>query len=168
MRIPQVRFTMWGMMRVVGLMAVFLAVTRFTLAQSGTEGLTSLAVCVFAFLTYLPQFLRVRWPMFWLGFAGSGLIYLSFVHFVGLPFRLPTSLLLDWLHDHLAAAQAIPALDFNRAGHAALSLVVGLLGGCLAALMIPAKAPEQGSYPPLRDYFPTVFAFCHRLRWWRR
>jgi len=168
MRIPQVRFTMWGMMRAVGLTALGLAVIRFTLAQSGTEGLTSLAICGYALITYAPQFLRVRWPMFWLGFAGTGLIYLSFVRFVGLPFRLPTSLLLDWLHDHLASAQAVPVLDFNRAGHAALSLVVGLLGGSLAALLIPAIAQEPGPNPPLRDYFPTVFAFCHRLRWWRR
>ncbi len=170
MRLPRVRFTMRRMMAHVALIALALAFARHAVTRYGAEGVLMIAWTVILGAIDIPLFWKVSSPRFWLGFGLSGVSYLALAFFAPLPVRMPTSWLLEDLHDRLPAGVPIPAKDFMLAGHAVLSLFFGLLGGPVAILLLPARPEEEVKTErvPLRVYFPTAFSCWDWLRSGRR
>jgi hypothetical protein len=170
MPLTSVRFSIGRMMACVGVAAIALALVRYSVLRWGTEGLTFLVFLAFCITGPLaPYFFKGRWAMFWAGFGGYGILYLSFtLGYFNLPFRLPTSYILDGIHERLPTNFPVNAIDFQRAGHAVFALLFGILAGFLLSTQISPKRAEASSRLTLRASFPSVFALWDRLRLGRR
>jgi hypothetical protein len=159
---PRVRFSVRWLMVVVSLLALGLAVVRHALTHWGPSEVTTIAVTALVATNILAWFQRARWQVFWAGFGLCGWAYLTFTFGSSLADDLPTTWLLDGLHDRLYANQlgmeyegffspAIPAQvhadAFRQAGQAVFSLLFALLGGFVATALIPARAKD--GEPPL-------------------
>jgi hypothetical protein len=107
--------------------------------------------------------------MFLAGFGGFGMLYLSFTNFgfLSLPFRLPTGLILEGIHDRLPQGISVSAIDFHRAGHALFAVVAGILAGSVLATQGSANLAVSEAMPfraRVRANFPTVLGLWARMR----
>ncbi|MDG3007140.1 hypothetical protein [Paludisphaera mucosa] len=168
MRLPGVRFSMRRMMAWVILAAVMLALVRYSVVLRGSEGLTELAFWTFFAIAMAPYNRQGRRAMFLAAFSGFGMMYLSFTNYGYLtpPFRLPTSLLLEAIHDRLPTGLPFTAIDFHRAGHVFFAVAAGTLAGLLLLTQVPENLPVPEAIPfraRARATFPTVFGLWDRL-----
>ena len=162
MRVPRVRFTVRRMMVLVSLLAIGLAVIRYTVTCWGTSEVLTIAPTVLVATNILAWFQRARRQVFWVGFGLCGWAYLTFS--LGSPSaeHLPTTWFLDGLHGRFCANHPDPSYDdfvdgvitaevhsyhFRRAGQSVFSLLFALLGGSLATVLIPARADRRGRLP---------------------
>ena len=84
MRVPRVRFTVRRMMVLVSLLAIGLAVIRYTVTCWGTSEVLTIAPTVLVATNILAWFQRARRQVFWVGFGLCGWAYLTFS--LGSPF----------------------------------------------------------------------------------
>lgn len=160
---PRSRFTLRRLMVLVSLSCVVLAIVRHAFRSWGPGDVTTLSLDVLVATNVLAWFQRARWPVFWAGFGLLGWAYLAIALGPPLGEHLPTTRMLDVLHDRLYSAHAGPtfgddfdnvaagpihAHQFRRAGQSVMSLIVALLGGIGARLLFPAKSDDPQEPPP--------------------
>jgi len=162
----RLQFTMRRFMALVCVLAVFLAVIRYTTLRWGADAILAAAVTALLASTIAVQLPGFGRRVFWVSFAACGWVYLALSTIPPLEMRLPTERLLDDVRYRLPSSLTIPRYEFRRAGHAVLSMVFGLLGGCAAASLIPEKAKDGKTTqrPTFRSYFPSVVSFWSWLR----
>jgi hypothetical protein len=149
-------------MMVVGATALALAIARHVLEYWGPGEFLAVGPVVLLATNVLAWFQPARWQRFWVGFGLCGWAYLTFSLGSPLAEYLPTTWLLDALHDRLAASWPPPAPDdfpqgilsgqahaeaFRRAGQSLLSLLFGLLGGLVALVLFPIRFDEPPGPP---------------------
>jgi hypothetical protein len=147
-------------MALVCLLGIALAILRHALRYWGPSEVTNFAVTILVATNVLAWSQSARWQRFWVGFGLFGWAYLMASW--GSSEHLPTTWLLDRLHDRMHAMSEAPTLgipadnetwgpaytgELRRAGHSVLSLVVGLLGGIAVSLLFRKKdeVPPDGS-----------------------
>jgi hypothetical protein len=158
------QFRLRGLLVLVGLLAVALAVLRHALRHWGPGEVTTIALTLLVATNVLAWFQGPRWQTFWVGFGLVGVAYLLIALSSSTGEYLPTTWLLDDLHDRLFPAPALSTFAddfdedvagpvhgtrFRAAGQSVISLVFGLLGGLGARLLFPPRRddPEEPRPP---------------------
>jgi len=158
------RFTVRLMMAFVLLLAVGLGALRYALTHWGPSEIMAIAPVVLLATNILAWFQRARGQVFWVGFGLCGWACLSFSLYCPLAEHLPTTWLLDGLHDRFYANLPAPSYDdfgaggrstqlhgdrFRRAGESVISLMFALSGGFVMAVLFPArvKKVEEVAFP---------------------
>jgi|GEM_PF-4969560 len=164
MRHPCKKMTLRWLMGVVSLLCLLLAFLRHALRYWGPGEVTIVALTILLVTNILAWFQGTRWQVFWVGFGIFGWAYLMISLAPSTSEHLPTTWLLDNLHDRLypipAAATFGDNFDepvalhehgfyFRRAGHSVISLGLAFLGGVAASLLFPGKyRGSEETLPP--------------------
>ena len=159
----QARFSVGWIMVAVSAVAVGLAIVRHALMSWGAGEAITLAITVLLTANLCALFQSDRRHRFLVGFEICGWTYLALSLGSPLEEHLPTTRLLDNLHGRFQAnrpppihedfgegfrAAQIHAESFQRAGHAAISLMFALWGGFAASVLVPARPEATASGPP--------------------
>ncbi len=156
------RFTIGWTLIVVSLLAAVLAVARYAFTRWGSSEVITLVMLVLLVTTVRAWFVSDRGKVFWVGFGLCAWTYLALSLASPLAEHLPTTWLLDGLHDRfyakpppayqdfgegIAWAQ-IHAESFRRGGHALFCLLLGLLGGVWAMVLVSPVRHGELLDPP--------------------
>jgi hypothetical protein len=162
MRRSSFKFTIWRLMAIVSLLALVLATLRHAVRYWGPGEITTLAWAVLVVTNVLAWFQRDRWQIFWVGFGLTGWAFLTLSIGSSAAEYLPTTRLLDGLHDRLYATPASPNFDddfdgvntglsngdqVRRAGHSLIGLCFALLGGVGACTLFPKRGEDRDGLP---------------------
>lgn len=172
---PSQRFTLGRSMTLLALLCVVMAIVSRALKRWGPGEITTLAVIILVATNILAWFQSARWQVFWVGFGLFGWAYLSISLGTSAAEYLPTTALIDGLHDQWYGTRdafsdqwvgnpSVPAFyaedfeaspagaahrhSFMTAGHSLICLFFSLLGGIGARLLFPAKGSDPEPPPP--------------------
>lgn len=164
MRLPHVRFTAWWLMALIGSLALVLGFMRYALSSWSAREVQTVALMVLSATSFLAWLQRARRRAFWGAFSLCGWAYLALALYSPLAEHLPTSRILDGLHDRIGPVPTVPASyddfevwadlarereSFVRAGQSLLSLMFALLGSIVASVLYPVRTEDQGvTCPP--------------------
>ena len=108
MKLPRLRLTVRRAMALTTWVAVGLAAIRPLITSWGPREFTTFALNIIVATNVLAWFRRQRRQVFWIGFGLAGWAYLALALASPLAETLPTSRLLEALHDRLYGGRSFP------------------------------------------------------------